>query len=35
MADAYNPSYSGDRDQEDLDSKPVQAKMELWGPFKS
>jgi hypothetical protein len=27
MAHAYNPRYSGDRDQEDCSSKPAQAKV--------
>jgi hypothetical protein len=32
VAHAYNPSYSGGRDQEDLGSKPAQANS-LWDPI--
>jgi hypothetical protein len=32
MAHAYNPSYSGGRDQEDLGLKPTQANS-LWDPI--
>jgi hypothetical protein len=32
MVHAYNPSYSGGRDQKDLRSKPAQ-KSSLWDPI--